>query len=192
MLPTRKQETHDRIVGTAARTLRRRGYAGVGVADVMQEAGLTHGGFYAHFGSRADLLAEAADRAGADSVGALRRLAEAAPAGRGLRTLVDAYLSAEHVTAPELACPLAAAGSELPHQEPQVRAAATARIREMAALVEDHLPGRASAARREQALAVVAGLVGTLMLARAVDDPALAESLRSAGRRFLLAPSFTD
>src|SRR5512133_2051012 len=76
---SRKEVTHDRIVEVAARAIRRSGYAGTGVADIMKEAGLTHGGLYAHFASREALLAEAADRAGAESVAALARIAAAAP-----------------------------------------------------------------------------------------------------------------
>ena len=70
---SRKQQTHERIVDVAARAIRRHGYAGVGVADVMKEAGLTHGGFYAHFDSRDALLVEALERAGRESGEAVRR-----------------------------------------------------------------------------------------------------------------------
>lgn len=183
---TRKEETHDRIVRTAARAIRRSGYAGVGVADVMKEAGLTHGGFYAHFGSRTALLAEAADRAGADGVAALRGIAMAAPPGRRLGALVDAYLSMEHVRAAEFGCPVAALGCELPRQDPAVRAAAAARIQDLLALIAELTPGR-GAARLQQAQAVLAGLVGTLMLARAVDDPQLSAAMLEAGRKNLQA-----
>jgi TetR/AcrR family transcriptional repressor of nem operon len=78
--PSRKEATHERIVETAARAIRRSGYGGAGVAEIMKEAGLTHGGFYAHFDSREGMLAEAADRAGADTVAFLTRVAaEATP-----------------------------------------------------------------------------------------------------------------
>src|SRR5512138_1809783 len=77
--PSRKEVTHERIVDAAARAIRRSGYGGTGVADIMKEAGLTHGGFYAHFDSREAMLAEAADRAGAEGVANLERVAAAAP-----------------------------------------------------------------------------------------------------------------
>src|SRR5689334_18576722 len=80
----RKEATHERIVETAARAIRRSGYGGTGVAEVMKEAGLTHGGFYAHFESREGMLAEAADRAGAETVAFLTRVAGEAPAQQGL------------------------------------------------------------------------------------------------------------
>src|SRR6185369_5354649 len=91
---SRKEDTHERIVEIAARAIRRHGYAGVGVADVMKEAGLTHGGFYAHFDSRDSLLVEALERAGRQSSEAVTRAA-AAHAGKGVsafRSLVETYL----------------------------------------------------------------------------------------------------
>ena len=77
--PSRKEATHQRIVKAAARAIRRSGYGGTGVADIMKDAGMTHGGFYAHFTSREAMLAEAADRAGAEGVAALTRIAAGAP-----------------------------------------------------------------------------------------------------------------
>src|SRR6188768_3015848 len=114
--PSRKQLTHDRIVETAARALRSTGFDGVGVADVMKQAGLTHGGFYAHFPSRDVLLAEALERAGQDSQQRLQRRVEAGE-GRGhsrFRALVDGYLAEQHLKTPESGCPVAALASEMP------------------------------------------------------------------------------
>jgi TetR/AcrR family transcriptional repressor of nem operon len=183
---SRKEETHDRIVRTAARAIRQRGFSGVGVAEVMKEAGLTHGGFYAHFSSRTALLAEASDRAGAEGVAALRQIALAAPPGRQLAALVDAYLSVEHLKAAEFGCPVAALACEMPRQDGEVRAAASARIQDFLALIQELTPGR-STARLQQAQAVLAGLVGTLVLARAVDDPQLSAAMLEAGRKNLQA-----
>jgi len=92
---SRKEETHERILDVAARAIRRRGYAGVGVADVMKEAGLTHGGFYAHFDSRDDLLVAALERAGRESAATLTRALErrTAKGVSAFRALVDAYLA---------------------------------------------------------------------------------------------------
>src|SRR5829696_6314431 len=101
---SRKEATHDRIVHAAARAIRRSGYSGTGVADIMKDAGLTHGGFYAHFDSREAMLAEAADRAGAESVAALARVADAAPPRKGLHAMMKAYLSKEHISDAETGC----------------------------------------------------------------------------------------
>src|SRR3954464_13991218 len=95
--PSRKEVTHERIVETAARAIRRSGYGGTGVAEIIKEAGLTHGGFYAHFDSRDGMVAEAADRAGADTVAFLTRVAGPAPPKQELETMLRASLSNEHV-----------------------------------------------------------------------------------------------
>src|ERR1043165_8458198 len=121
--PSRKEATHDRIVETAARAIRRSGYGGTGVAEIMKEAGLTHGGFYAHFESREGMMAEAADRARGAGMGLLARVAAGAPPTKALEAVLRAYLSKEHVEGAETGCAIAALGSEMPRQAPKVRRA---------------------------------------------------------------------
>ena len=182
---SRKEETNERLVEVAARAIRRHGYAGVGVADVMKEAGLTHGGFYAHFDSREAMLAEAADRAGADSVAALEQLVASAHPQDAFRTLLKAYLSRAHVERTETGCPVAALGSEMPRQAPEVRRASTRRIKEMIDLVGRHSPYWGQPGAHERALVTTATMVGALVLARAVDDPKLSDSMLEAALRSL-------
>lgn len=177
---SRKEISHERIVESASRAIRRHGYAGAGVADIMNDAGLTHGGFYAHFASRDAMLAEAADRAGADTLASLAQLASKAPPGQGLEALVAGYLSQAHVKGVENGCPLAASGSEVSRQSPEVRRATTRRIEDLIELVARQLPDSGRPCAREQALATVATMVGALMLARAVDDADLSNDLRGA------------
>ena len=179
-LPNRKEETHERIVEVAARAIRRTGYSGTGVADIMKEAGLTHGGFYAHFDSRDALLAEAGDRAGAESVALAARVAAAAPPGLALQAMMQAYLSPEHIAAIETGCPVSALGSEMPRQAPEVRRAATIHIKEMIDLFARQLPDWGQPQAHEQAMALVCGLIGTTMVARAVDDPKLSQAMCAA------------
>jgi TetR/AcrR family transcriptional regulator, transcriptional repressor for nem operon len=178
--PSRKEVTHERIVAAAARAIRRSGYDGTGVADIMKEVGLTHGGFYAHFASREAMLAEAADRAGAESVTTLTRVAAAAPPHEALRSMILAYLSKEHVEGAETGCVVAALGSEMPRQPSTVRRAATRRIKEMIDVVARHSPEPGASGAYEHALVTVATMVGALVLARAVDDSKLSEALRKA------------
>src|SRR5690349_13269780 len=182
----RKEITHERIVEAAARAIRRSGYDGTGVAEIMKEAGLTHGGFYAHFASREAMLAEAADRAGAEGVAAVARIAAAAPPEQAGQALVRAYLSKTHVEAVETGCAVAALGSEMPRQVPEVRRAATRRIKEMIDLVARQSPQWGQPDAHEQALVTVATMVGALQLARAVDDPRLSDALRKAALKHLL------
>lgn len=189
-MSTRKEATHERIVEAASRAIRREGYDGTSVADVMREAGLTHGGFYAHFESRDAMLAEAADRAGADTVATLAGIAAAAAPGQALDALVHAYLSEEHVERVETGCPVAALGSETSRRSPQVRHAATRRVRELIDLVARQSPDRDGRGAHERALSTVATMVGALLLARAVDDPRLSEAVRAAALEHLSsAPS---
>lgn len=183
-----KEASHDRIVQAAARAIRRSGYDGTGVADIMKAAGLTHGAFYAHFDSREAMLAEAADRAGAESNAFGARVVAAAPAEQAFQALIQVYLSKEHLAGIETGCPVAALGSEMPRQAPEVRRAATRRIKEMIDLVARQSPDWGQPGAHERALVTVATMVGTLMLARAVDDAALSESLCSAALK-RLAPS---
>jgi TetR/AcrR family transcriptional regulator, transcriptional repressor for nem operon len=185
-----KDVTHERIVETAARAIRRSGYNGTSVADIMKEAGLTHGGFYAHFPSREAMLAEAADRAGAESVAVSTRVAATAQPEQALQALVRAYLSKEHVKSVEMGCPIAALGSEMPRQAPEVRRAATRRIKEMIDVVARQLPDWGQPAAHEHALVTVAASVGALLLARAVDDPKLSDALLEATLKHL-APTDT-
>ena len=157
----------------------------------MKDAGLTHGGFYAHFASREAMLAEAADRAGAEGVAAVARVAAAAPPQQALQAMMRAYLSKEHVEAVETGCAVAALGSEMPRQAPEVRRAATRRIKEMIDLVARQSPDWGQPGAHEHALVTVATMVGALVLARAVDDPRLSDALREAALKHL-TPTPTD
>jgi TetR/AcrR family transcriptional regulator, transcriptional repressor for nem operon len=183
--PNRKEATHERIVEAASRAIRRSGYGGTGVADIMKEAGLTHGGFYAHFSSREAMLAEAADRAGAESVAALTRVASTVPPQRALQKVLEMYLSKGHVESAEVNCPLAALGSEMPRQAPEVRRAATCRIKEMIDLVARQSPDWGQPGAHERALVTASTMVGALLLARAVDEPQLSEAIREAALKHL-------
>ncbi|GJI95003.1 TetR family transcriptional regulator [Duganella caerulea] len=177
---SRKEATHERIVEVASRAIRRSGYDGTGVADIMKEAGLTHGGFYAHFESRDALLAEAGDRAGAESVALAARVAAAAPPGQALQAMMQAYLSPQHIGAIETGCPVSALGSEMPRQAPEVRRAATIHIKEMIDLFARQMPDWGQPQAHERAMALVCSLIGTTMVARAVDDPKLSAALCAA------------
>lgn len=180
----RKEITHTRIVETAARAIRRSGYSGTGVADIMKEAGLTHGGFYAHFASRDEMLAEAASYAGAETIAITEQVFSNSPKEQRLWALMKAYLSSEHTANIESGCSFAALGSEMHRQTPEVRAASTKRIKEMISLIEGQLADQTQLNTRlnahEEALQMVSTMVGTLMLARAVDDPELSDAFRQA------------
>ncbi|MBH2009892.1 MAG: TetR/AcrR family transcriptional regulator [Xanthomonadaceae bacterium] len=180
-----KEASHERIVSAAARAIRRSGYDGTGVADIMKEAGLTHGAFYAHFTSREAMLAEAASRACAESAAVVAELVASVPPGQALASMLRTYLSREHLEQVELGCPLAALGSETARQAPEVRRVTTRHIKEMIDLVARQSPDWGQPGAHERALVTVATMVGTLLLARAVDEPALSDSLCAAALKHL-------
>lgn len=169
--PSRKELTHDRILDVAARAIRRAGYGGVGVADIMKEAGLTHGGFYAHFASRNALLVEAMQRAGRDSGAYLaQRLGQLQAQGASpFCALVNTYLHERQLTNAEQGCAVAALASEMPRQPDDVASAARERVLGLVALVRRSLPDGVAPAQAQ----VIAGtMVGSLQLARTLDAKA--------------------
>jgi AcrR family transcriptional regulator len=190
---SKKEISHDRIVETAARAIRRSGYAGVGVADIMREAGLTHGGFYAHFASRDAMLVEALERAGRESVATIEKGTEKGRR-RGVsafRALLETYLSEAHVSGAEDGCPVAALSSEMPHQSSPVLKASAERVRTLmvhvqSALLASNSKGRARAKAKEQAAVVTSTMVGALQLARTLGANAQGRAVLTAARRELL------
>jgi AcrR family transcriptional regulator len=180
-----KDATHERIVAVAAQAIRRSGYDGTGVADIMKEAGLTHGAFYAHFPSREGMLAEAAGRACAESVAAAADVVASVPHDKALASMLSAYLSKAHAEAPANGCILAALGSETARQAPEVRRVATRHIKEMIDLIARQSPDWGQPGAHERALVTLSTMVGALLLARAVDEPALSDALREAALQHL-------
>jgi TetR/AcrR family transcriptional regulator, transcriptional repressor for nem operon len=161
-----------RVVEVAAVLFRERGMHGVGVADIMAAAGLTHGGFYGQFANKDALAVEAFDAALAEEY-------------RGtLDALITNYLSIDHVRTPGKGCPLAALANDVA-REPAgsaVRSRFTSGVRQLASLLADLIPKVSRERRRQRSLANLSTLVGAVVLARAVDDTALANDLIEAAR----------
>ena len=183
--PTRKELTHERIVDAASRAIRRSGYAGTGVADIMKEAGLTHGGFYAHFESRDALLVEAVTKAGQDNAAWLAQRAAARGDGgaSALRVVIESYLRPEHMAGIETGCVVSALVSEMPRQAPEVRAASAERVRGLVERVRKALPAGADTA---QAALIASAMVGALQLARGLDDERKGKAMLKSVRDSLL------
>lgn len=178
--PSPKEATHRRIVDTAARAIRRSGCNGASIADIMKLAGLTHGGFYAHFASRDAMLAEAVECAGAESVAALEKAAVEAAPEDALQAIARAYLAKTHVLHVETGCLIAALASEIPRQATEVRFAATRVLERMIEVVARHADGAGQPGAYERALATVAMMVGALGLARTVQNAVLADAILNA------------
>ena len=186
---THKASTRRRIVDGASTALRARGVAGVGVADLMRQAGLTHGGFYSHFSSKDALVAEAIDAAGEQSVRNLRKVVQRAGDKPALKAIVDAYLSTAHRDAPERGCAFATLAGELARESPATRRALTVRLEGLLGFLGEHVPDRRGVSHRRQAMGILSCLVGALMLSRAVDDPETSGEILAAARRHLTEPA---
>lgn len=187
-------ENRERILDTAAQLFRERGFDGIGVADLMKSAGLTHGGFYGHFASKDELMAQAAARALGNLQSVWDALASDAEhnAQDPLIAIEAAYLSARHRGAPGQGCLLAALGGDTARQGPAVRHVVTEGVRNHVDQLATLVPGRNKAAKRQRALADYASLVGAMVLARAVDDPDFSDEIlqaTSAGLRIPAAPA---
>jgi TetR/AcrR family transcriptional repressor of nem operon len=182
-----KQETHDRIVRRASVKLREKGAHGIGVADLMKEAGLTHGGFYAHFASRDALVIEAFSYAMDRSTERWRKLAADLPPQQRLAALVDGYLSATHRDDPGRGCAVPALGAEIARESPKTRRAFAAKLEDMIAMIAAEYVDAPPKAARKQAMATLATMMGTLVLARIAGSGELSDAILAAGRDTVLA-----
>lgn len=181
-----KQETHDRIVKKASVRLREKGAHGVGVADLMKEAGLTHGGFYAHFDSREALVIEAFGYAMDRSMEHWRKLTgEAAPEKR-LALVAESYLSTLHRDNPGHGCSIPALGAEIARESPKTRKAFAGKLDQMIEMMTDYIPNMPRKAARKQAIATLAAMAGTMLLARIAGSSELSDEVLKAGRDSVL------
>jgi len=171
-----KAASHDRILDIAAARIRRDGIDRLAVAELMKEAGLTHGGFYRHFGSREQLVAEAAQRA--LSQGSAWTMASATLGGeQGYTALVDGYLSTWHRDHPESGCGVAGVTADAARAGGPARASYTRQVKECLAVLADLTGNPDHQAGEREAILTLSALVGAISIARAVDDPDLSEQI---------------
>jgi len=187
-----KTKTHKRIVKIASRRFREKGLAGVGIADLMKEAGLTVGGFYKHFDSRDALVAEAVSSA----FGGWKRRVDAAASGGpavSYAKLIDDYLNEAHRDDPGTGCAFSALAGEIARSNKRTRALATEQIRNDIQLLAGLLPGRDKdkdkRAARSKAILTFSALVGAMVLARAVSDEALSLEILKTVKELLKTSS---
>lgn len=181
-----KAETHDRIVKNASVRLRERGAASLGVAELMKEAGLTHGGFYAHFESRDALISEAFAHAMQQTTGRWRRRAEQAPEGKRLASIVNGYLSTEHRDDVGSGCALPSLGIEVSRASPKTRKAFADKLDDMMAMLVEQSPDLPAKTARRDAIAVISTIMGAMILARAAGAGDFSDEILSAGRHAAL------
>ncbi len=171
-----KAASHDRILDIAAARIRRDGIGSLAVAELMKEAGLTHGGFYRHFDSREQLVAEAAQRA--LTQGSEWTIASGKLGGqRGYTALVDGYLSAWHRDHPESGCGVAGVAADAARAGGPARPSYTRQVHECLAVIADLTGNPDRQAAERDAVLTLSALVGAISMARAVDDPDLSEQI---------------
>ena len=183
-----KEKTHKRIVAIASKRFREKGLAGFGIADLMKEAGLTVGGFYKHFDSRDELVAEALS----DAFGVWQRQKQAAESGGrplSFESLIDDYVSDVHRKNPGAGCAFSALAPELARSDKRTRALTSEQVRDDIELIVALLPGKARRAARSRAILTFSALVGAMSLARAVSDEVLAHEILKAVANLLKNPA---
>jgi TetR/AcrR family transcriptional repressor of nem operon len=177
-----KTETHERIVKNASVRLRERGAANLGVAELMKEAGLTHGGFYAHFPSRDALIGEAFVHAMEQAAKRWRKRADDAPEGKELAAVVNGYLTAAHRDDVGNGCALPALGAEVSRANPKTRKAVAAKLENMIDIIAGQMPGPTKKAARRDAIGALATMMGALLMARMAGTGDFSEEILDAGR----------
>lgn len=169
-------ENRGKILQVAAQLFREKGFDGIGIADLMKKVGLTHGGFYGHFSSKEDLMAQTC----AYAVDEILEQGQTHTSARGskYKAFITRYLSIEHRDNPGSGCLMAALGVDAARQSPVIKQAFTQSFNRLLSALMTILPAtKTEAAKREQALLTLATLVGAQVIARAVDDPKLSEEI---------------
>jgi TetR/AcrR family transcriptional repressor of nem operon len=189
-------EHRNRIIDAAGALFRAKGFGGIGVADIMKAADLTHGGFYGHFASKDDLVAQASRRTLARAAANWTKLVEAAP-DDPYAALLKHYLSPKHRDDPGQGCAFAALGNDAARSGKTVRKAFAEGLAPLLDILAQSIPGKSivgksvpsksKAARRRKAVAAMATLVGALTLARAVEGTPLSDEMLEAAHRELAA-----
>jgi TetR/AcrR family transcriptional regulator, transcriptional repressor for nem operon len=178
-------EHRERIIEAASALFRAKGFDGIGVADIMKAADLTHGGFYGHFSSKDDLVAQSNKRTMTRAAENWSKITGSDPK-EPFRALLDHYLSSRHRDDPGHGCGFAALGNDVARSSKVVRKAFAEGLEPSLDILAAAIPGKSKAARRRKALTAMAGLVGALMLARAVEGDPLSDEMLDAVRRELL------
>jgi TetR/AcrR family transcriptional regulator, transcriptional repressor for nem operon len=181
-----KLETRARIVKRASMRLREKGAHGIGVADLMKDAGLTHGGFYAHFDSREALVIEAFSHAMDRGTERWRKLAEQTAPEKRLATIVESYLTPVHRDDPGRGCAIPTLAAEIARENPRTRKAFAAKLEQMIDMLAAQIPDVPRKAARKQAMAAIATMMGTVVLARVAGSGEFSEEILGAGREAVL------
>ena len=181
-----KADTHAEIVRQAAKLFLERG-SGVGIADVMEDAGLTHGGFYRHFENKDDLIVEAVSLSLQELSARLARAAENAKKGHELEAIINAYLSPEHLAHPESWCALAALSGDLGRLPARARKRLDNVLAQYMERLIGYMPGSSVEEKRRNFIVLISGMAGAIAMLRAFGDKATRESALSTVREYYVS-----
>src|SRR5580698_9201924 len=184
--PEHKAEIHQKIVKDASRRIRSEGITGAGVAAVMQDAGLTHGGFYKHFGSKDELLMESLSEAFQDIAGRLAHAAEQSPPETAWKAIVKTYLSLEFCDHVEYGCPLPALAPELARTDQAMKPRIFEELKKYRSRMLPFMPGRRAADKERAFFAIFSTMVGAIEIARMLPEPVMREKVLASARDLLL------
>ena len=184
--PGHKAKIHNTIVSDASHRFRSEGVGGPGVASLMRDAGLTHGGFYKHFRNKNELLVEAAAEAFRDMGARLLHVAEQAPPVEPWKAIVTEYLSPDHCEHPGAGCPLAALAPELARMNRSLKKRLSAGMRAYKDTLVPLMPGGNARERERAFFLIFSTMIGSIEIARMIPDPAAREQLLRNTRSFLL------
>lgn len=180
-----KNETRRRIMEAAAKTFRAHGAAGAGLTDVMREAGLTHGGFYAHFKSKDELIAAALKAANSARIARFKDAVSQSPEKSAIGLAVDSYVNSRHREHPENGCSVATLGSELARENGAARHQMSENVTGWLETLAQFAPGSNANEKMRVATGTYAAMIGGLIIARAVEDPHLSDRILADVREFL-------
>lgn len=184
--PEHKAEVHRKIVKDASRRVRAEGMSGAAVAAVMRGTGLTHGGFYKHFGSKDELVMESLGEAFRDIADKLVRAAEQSHSGAGWKAIVKSYLSLEYCDHPERGCPLTALAPELARVDERMRSQILAQLVNYRDRMIPFMPGRRTADKERAFFVTFSAMIGAVEIARMLPERAAQEKVLASTREFLL------
>jgi TetR/AcrR family transcriptional repressor of nem operon len=184
--PEHKLEIHRKIVKDASRRVRAEGFNGAAVSAVMKDAGLTHGGFYKHFGSKDDLLLESLREGFREIEDALAHAAQESPPGEAWKAIVNTYLSLELCEHPERGCPLAALSPDLARAQKRIKPQIVAELVNYKSRMVPFMPGQRTADKERAFFVIFSTMIGAVELARILPDRAMREKVLAGARDFLL------
>ena len=185
--PDHKTRIHRRIVNNASRQLRAKGLNGPAVTTLMKASGLTHGGFYRHFGSRDDLVIEAIEESLQELRDRLITAAKEVEPGEGWKAMVRSYLSLERCDHPDDGCPIAALAPDIARTRSAVKQRSSAAILKFRQELLPYMPGKDAEERTTNFLVILSSMVGTIAIARTMPDPAVRQRILNCVRDNLLA-----